>query len=259
MTFQILIATMHQKDHSLLDKMNLTSNAVVINQCDNNGKEIIKHNDKDVLWINTTERGLSRSRNMAIKNATADICLIADDDEVFLDDCETTILKEFEKYKDYSILRFQVEGIEKPFKTYPNEGFPINRLKSFKTSSVEIAFRREKIANKIFFDEKIGAGTKFYMGEENAFLMECFRHGIKMFYIPKKIAQLHIGDSSWFEGYTEKYFISRGASYAAMKTNATFLLIFQFAIRKYGIYKNDFPLFKSIKYMFQGAKQYKLD
>ena len=39
MTLQVLVATMHQTDHSLLEKMNIQSDAIVVNQCNRNEVE----------------------------------------------------------------------------------------------------------------------------------------------------------------------------------------------------------------------------
>lgn len=257
MRIQVLVATMHQTDHSLLEKMNIQSDAVVINQCDREKTEKFEHNGNEVLWIDTTERGLSKSRNMALRNACADVCLIADDDEVLKNGYEKIICDSFTSNPDCAVLRFAINGIEKPFKKYPEDEFYIGYLKSMKISSVEIAFRLKDVNdNNVRFDEKIGAGTDFLMGEENAFLFACIRNRMKIKYIPKTIADLHIGDSTWFTGYNEKYFIGKGAGFAAMKTHFTWLFIWQFAIRKYRRYRKNVSLFKAVRLMMKGKKQY---
>ena len=81
-SIELLISTMHQKDYSLLNKMNINSDAVVINQCDEDSYNEFNLNGNHIVWINSTERGLSKSRNLAIKNSNADVCLICDDDEI---------------------------------------------------------------------------------------------------------------------------------------------------------------------------------
>ena len=50
--------------------------------------------------IYTTERGLSKSRNLAIANAKTDICLICDDDEIFVDNYEEIILNAYYENKN---------------------------------------------------------------------------------------------------------------------------------------------------------------
>ena len=49
MTLQVLVATMHQTDHSLLEKMNIQSDAIVINQCDRNEIERFTYKGHNIL------------------------------------------------------------------------------------------------------------------------------------------------------------------------------------------------------------------
>ena len=248
---------MHQQDHSLLERLNLQTDAVVVNQCDREGREEFDFHGNRILWIDTCERGLSKSRNMALRAATADICIITDDDMVYRDGYAKTIIAAFDSCPEATLLRFEVEGIEGVFKKYSHQAGALNLLGSMKVSSVEIAFRRKAILEKgIRFDELIGAGTEFPMGEENAFLFACLRDKLKLFYVPQVIADLHIGQSTWFEGYNEKNFIGRGAAFTAMDRRVSEFLIWQFAVRKYKLYKKDMPFGKAIRYMNKGKKLY---
>ena len=92
MTLNLLIACMHEKDTSIIKRSNVQSDVVVVNQCDHDSVEEFDFLNKKGItchakFINTTERGLSRSRNMAIENAQkADVCYICDDDEYLVDD-----------------------------------------------------------------------------------------------------------------------------------------------------------------------------
>ena len=138
MSIQLLISTMHQADHSLLERMHVASDAVVINQCDQEGNETFEFNGHHILWINTIERGLSKSRNMAIRNATADICMIADDDMEYRADYVDTVTSAFARISA-DIIGFQVCGIESKFKDYSAEEQKITYLKSMKMAS-ETAF-----------------------------------------------------------------------------------------------------------------------
>ena len=102
---------MHQDDYSLLDRINLQSEAVVINQCDRESNYIFSVNGHKVTWINTLERGLSRSRNMALKNATADLCVICDDDEVLSDNYPDMINNAYSNLPDADLIVFNVNRI----------------------------------------------------------------------------------------------------------------------------------------------------
>ncbi len=257
MKFQVLVSTMNQKDYALLEKMNINSDVVVVNQCDKESEETTEYNGYTVKWINTTERGLSRSRNMAIQNATADICILSDDDEVFDDDYAKTITETFVENPDVSLIRFKLEGIERKYKTYPTEKLKIGYAGSMHISSVEIAFRLKDIKdNNLSFDTNIGAGTDFLMGEENAFLFGCLRKNLKIVFVPKAIAKLHLGVSTWFDGYNEQYFIGRGAALAAMKTPITSVLIVLWALKKRSLYIDKLTVIQAIKFMQKGKRLY---
>lgn len=254
---QILISTMHQVDTSILDKMNIHADAVVINQCDLENKRNFEYNGYSITWIDTKERGLSRSRNMALKNATAEYCIIADDDEEFLPQSIDRVEKAFSEHQEYSLLRFKICGIQNIFKRYPKNEEKISWIRSMKVSSVELAFKRQEIIESgIEFDVCIGAGTQFLMGEENAFLWECLRKNKKIYYVPEIIANLHLGDSTWYEGFNSRYFIGKGAAFAAMSNRYATLLIIQFALRKYRVYKKNVGLMDAIRFMMQGKEQY---
>lgn len=254
---QVLVATMHRQDHSLLDQLRIQTDAVVVNQCDRESVEELDYKGNKILWINTCERGLSKSRNMALRAATAQICMICDDDMVYKDGYAQRVLQAFEENPEATLLRLEVEGIERVFRNYDHRPAKVGLLGSMQVSSVEIAFRREAILEKgIWFDELIGAGTQFPMGEENAFLFACLRNKLNLYYAPCPVADLHMGDSTWFQGFDEKYFTGRGAAFAAMDLRLSGFLIWQFAVRKYPRYKNNVSLFKAVACMNKGKKLY---
>lgn len=258
MKFQVLISTMFQNDETILDKMNIQSDVVVINQCNDESKRTFYYKQKYlVLWINTKERGLSKSRNMAINNSCADYLLIADDDEIFVDNYIQLISKSIDENPYYSIYRFKIEGIEKEFKQYPKKNIKIGFLKALKVSSVEIVIDRKcLLKNKIKFNELIGSGTPFLMGEESALLYSCLRKKMKIIGIPCKIADLHMDNSTWFTGFNEKYFVGKGAAFEAMSHIFSIPLMIQFCIRKRNVDENEYSIMKSFKMMLTGRKEY---
>lgn len=257
MKLEVLVSTMNQNNYEIIDNMNINTDAIIINQCGKDGINIIKRDNFKVKFINSKEKGLSKSRNKAIHNSTSDICILADDDLVYQDNLVEIINTYFKANPDVDIITFQVEGINKKFKQYSDKEKKLNYISALKISSVEIAFKTNSIKkNNIKFREEFGSGSKYIMGEENIFLYDCLKSGLKIKYIPIKIADLYIGDSTWFKGYSKKYFISRGAGYGAMSKKFSILLIMQFAIRHYKKYSSETSLFKSIKYMFEGRKEY---
>lgn len=210
---QVLISCMHENDFSIVKRSNIQCDAVIINQCDEDKIEERSFFNKDgesfrVKMIYTRERGLSRSRNMAIKNSTADICLICDDDEKLDDDYPTKITKAFTDISEAGLITFIVDYKNKLFPKKTKRLGVVGICKSF---SVQMCFRRKDIVNKdISFDVMMGSGSGNGAGEENKFMMDCYRKGIKLFYCPIHIGRVLSANSMWNQGMTEKYFRDRG-------------------------------------------------
>ena len=214
MTLEVLISCMHQTDWSIIQRSNIQTNALIVNQCNFDSVEtysFINQNGEEchAKMINTTERGLSRSRNMAVRNATGDICIFCDDDEVLENNYADIIYNAFREHTDYCLIAFRLTYSRKTFqdtiKTY-------NRFSSGHLSSAQIAFRRVEILKTgIWFDEQLGSGTGNGGGEETKWLYQLLsKRNIKAIYLPILIASIADGDSMWFKGYNEQYFVNYG-------------------------------------------------
>lgn len=73
MSVQVLVATMHQEDHSLLQKMNIQTNAIVCNQCGRNRFESFEYKGHSIRWLSFAERGVGLNRNNALMRAVNDV------------------------------------------------------------------------------------------------------------------------------------------------------------------------------------------
>lgn len=257
MTLEVLLSTMHQNDYGVIERLGLECDAVVVNQCDQDSVESFEYCGHRITWINSSTRGLSRSRNLALVNSKADICLLVDDDEEFMPRYSQKILNAFERHKDADIIGFQAEGIEEVFKNYSGNEGRVGYIRSMRMASVEIALKRKSLLeHHINFNENIGAGTKYKMGEENTLLFKSLSAGLMIYYVPELICRIHIGASTWFNGFDKDYFVSRGAVFEAMSSKWASILIIQFAIRKYSIYRSNFSLYSAVKLMFGGRNEY---
>lgn len=210
MKLEILLSCMHQKDLSLVQKSHISGDVLLINQTD---EETFFETEKDgqhIRMISTKERGLSRSRNMAIRNAQASICLLSDDDEQFVEAYEKIITEHFDKLPDADIIAFELGNKETRLKP---EICQVGRLESLRLCSCQLAFRRESIlAKNLAFDPYMGSGSGNGCGEENKFLLDCLKAGLKIYYVPAQIAVLDTQGSEWFFGFDEKFFYQRGAT-----------------------------------------------
>lgn len=214
MKIEVLISCMHQKDTSIIHKSNIQSNVIIINQCneDSQFSEIFQNKRNEncrMLMINTKEKGLSNSRNLAIRNATGDICIICDDDEKFSNTYVEDIEKAFQIHEDADVIAFK---LIRPQKNYWKKEKKLSPIDCLKVSSVEIAFKLKRIKeNNILFVPQIGSGISKVGGEENVFLHECLKKGVKIYYQPIIIAELLDAESQWLASkYSKDYFIDRG-------------------------------------------------
>ena len=260
MRLETLISCMHQNDESIAKKSNVRNDAIIINQCDKNEifrKGLISDNGKpqQITMVCTTERGLSRSRNMAIAYATADICLIADDDELFKDNAAENILKAYEEHPEADLITFKVEGSISSHKKYAQSVNKIGYLKALHISSVQITFRRQRIVEKkIEFDPEMGSGSGHGCGEEAKFLYDCLHKGLRIVHVPITIASLVEGsESQWFTGRTPRFFVNRGWATARYlgKPIAT-VYAFYYAWAKRAEYKSETTIFQALKSMLYG-------
>lgn len=259
MRLQVLLSAMFLDNESYIDSLKITSDCVVVNQCDREAQKDITRNsiadnEQFVCYIESKDRGLSRSRNLAIDSAESELCILCDNDVVYVQDYEKIICESFDRHPDADLIVFYIKRKEKPIPNFPKEK-RMGYLSVLKIFSPEIAFRRESVKD-IRFDEDFGAGAKYIMGEENLFLYDCLKRGKKIYYVPVKIAELKEVESTWFSGHDKRFFVSRGANYAGMSRFFSIPLIIQFALRKTKEYSNEMSMKDALKYMFEGRREY---
>lgn len=242
---------MHQSDLSIIEKSNIHSNTLIINQCNKNDYFEQINKEVKIRMISTEERGLSRSRNMAIKYSEGDICLLVDDDEILVDNVEEIIINAFREYPAYDVIAF---SLLHPKRNFPSKFYEIRCFHALKIRSWQIAFKRNRIIDKeIRFDEKMGSGTNNGGGEEHKFLLDCLKNKLKIAYVPQVIAQLNIADSQWFNGFTNHFFLNRGwTNQRMMGKILAFLYAIEYSIAKYPEYKKENSLKNAIWFQIKG-------
>lgn len=256
---QVLLSAMHLENENYIDTLNITTDAVVINQCDRECEKTVNHEAVNgaqvrVKYIETKDRGLSKSRNLAIKNSSADICILCDNDVEYHYGYEGMITRAFEAIPDADVIVFFIKRKERSAPIF-DEVKRMNYLSVLKIFSPEIAFRRKSILDTPF-DEDFGAGAKYRMGEENIFLYDCLKKKKKIIYFPIEIAALREEESTWFSGYDREFFNCRGANYMAMSKWFSHILIWQYALRKKALYRENGSMLDVLKWMYEGRKEY---
>lgn len=254
------MSCMYQPDSSILQRSNIPCNTTVINQCGENKVEsfiwqnLNSGNKHKIVFISTTDRGLSRSRNLAIENAQADICLLADDDEVFYKDCADIVKNAFDENPHIDIIAFQIDNAGK---VYPKRRKSIGYIGALRIASWQIAFRRQSIYRQnIRFDETLGSGASKAGGEENKFLYDSLKKGLRILFIPVSIGRMVEGESKWFHGYNKDYFLDRGKmTRKLMGRFFAFLYAGYFLSSKYGLYGKDISFWDAGKSIIKGILQ----
>ncbi|MFF2459536.1 glycosyltransferase family A protein [Peribacillus simplex] len=218
MSVQVLVAAMHRTDNSILEEMNLQSDAIIINQCDRNEFAKLEYREHEILFYSFNERGVGLSRNNALMRATKDICLFADEDMIYIDGYADVIEKEFIKNPKADVIIFSVNSLneDKPLSVI-KENKRVRRKEAMRYGSARIAFRRDRIIdNNILFSLLFGGGAKYSSGEDTIFLQDCLKKGLKVYKSTVKIADIKQEESTWFNGYSEKLFFDKGVLLATV-------------------------------------------
>ncbi|HPD32950.1 MAG TPA: glycosyltransferase family A protein [Bacteroidota bacterium] len=258
-SIEVLVATMNQSDCSLYQKMNLQTDAIIANQSDHFDyiEDII--NGKSIKMITTSDRGVGKNRNIALLNASADILIFADDDMVFVDNYEDGIIKAFERLPNADIIIFEVDINANPDREDKRKIRKIGRVRTYnfmRYGTYRIVCRRNSILKKnIWFSILYGGGAQFSSGEDNLFLREALKKHLRIYKYPFKTADMIQKESSWFEGYNERYFIDRGVLIANAFPVLKYIVCIYFAFR-FKSFTNEYNVIQIFQLLIRGVKKF---
>lgn len=214
MKLEMLISAVKEDVNTLAKRMNLESDAIIINQTDRFEYAEYGHNGKKIKCFSFAEKGVGLSRNNALLRATGDIVLFSDEDIVYDSGYEEKVLKAFEEHPEADFLLFNMRvGRERA--TYYTDNFHrVHIWNAGRYPTYSFAVRREKLhASHITFSLLFGGGAKYSNGEDSLFLKDCLKYGFKVYAVPIEIGEEKVRESTWFKGYTEKFFYDRGYLY----------------------------------------------
>lgn len=214
MQVQVLASVMKQTMEELVRHMNLSSDAVIINQCDCLKQEEMEFGGRRVRFFSFPDRGIGRSRNEAIIRADKDICLFSDEDIVYEEGYEEAIVAEFQRNPKADMILFNI-SVEESRRTYHiTERKRVHWYNCGRYGAVSFAVRRESLlASGVTFSLLFGGGARYSNGEDSLFLKEFMSKGYRVYTAPVTIGREEAGDSTWFTGYNEKFFHDRGVLY----------------------------------------------
>lgn len=235
---EVLVSTMNRvAPPSVLPEMEDVDlpDVLVINQCTQIQAPAPIEGER---WrmLSVAERGLSRSRNLALDRARGDLLVFADDDVRFLPSASHTVRLAFARVPDAAILTFQfldatTGRLAKDYRAGParHTGRTISGV-----SSIEIAVRRSAIG-ALRFDTRFGLGSALPSGEEAIFLADALRRGLHVGYWPEPICT-HPGMGSGYGDWTRDYAMVKGAVARRIYPRAWPGAILYFAVTKRRFY-----------------------
>lgn len=254
--FEILVATTNRTTLDFIDNMFKNNDLehyhlLIINQTGEN--KLLVSDVPNIRVINAFERGLSRSRNLAIQHAIGDICLLADDDVVFLEGFENKIMESYDQLKDADLITFKTITTEnKPYSNYPKK---VTGLEDFyrKVLSIEITFKRDVILkNNISFNENFGLGSVFQDCENRLFFEDVFTtKQIKAYFSPEFIV-VHKPFSTSDEVTSDRYMFARSALF--YKKHGVFGWLYVIKLL-FSLVRNNYIGFGEVSHKLQVAKK----
>lgn len=166
----------------------------------------------DIAVVTSLSRGIAVSRNIGLRHCETRYALIADDDVEFLPSGLEKLLQVITSEKpDFALFKIKTPNGQPEYKIYPDRTYAVSKLKHW-VSSIEIMVNADKVkAEKLWFDERFGLGTKLGYGEEEIFVTDMIRNGWEGSYFPTYIVVHPFESSGKQERARKKHYFFQGA------------------------------------------------
>ena len=245
----------------LTHKMNIDADAVICDQCSADGYieyTYISQNveSHDVRCYIMADRGVGLSRNTVLMHARAELCLFGDDDIVYDDGYLDKVIAEFDAHPEADMLLFNVRQSEGR-QTYENTGF--GRIKWYnygRYPAYAIGFRRDALLKSgVMFSLLFGGGARYSNGEDSLFLHDALKKKMRIYKTSTVIGKEENRKSTWFNGYTDKFFIDRGILYKYLYGCLAKAFAFRFLLKNQNEMCRDKSLKECYKLMKKGIQE----
>lgn len=260
MEVEVLLAVRNQQDLSLVERVGIHGSAVIANQADRfDYLESSRGANFTVRMITTPYKGVGRNRNTALLAASGGVCLFADEDETLVDDYASMVSQAFAEVPDADMLVFNLETIgENPRPMRANSRISRVRIwNALNYGTPRLAVRREALNRaNVWFTLIFGAGAPFSAGSDSKFIVECLRAGLKIYTYPRTVGFVRQSTSTWFIGYTDKYFRDRGAFFRSISPVFATALCLQDAVRHRAKYEKEVSWPRAYRLMREGARTF---
>lgn len=257
-TLETLVSALNQDVGTLAEKMNLQSDGIIINQCDENHYQEYRYKGRLIRAYSFAERGVGLSRNNALLRAKGDILLFSDEDIVYEKGYAEKVLQAFRKRPGADMLLFNME-VEADRATYHIEKeHRVRFYNSGRYPTYSFAIRRERLHRAgVTFSLLFGGGAPYSNGEDSLFLLDCLKKGLRIYALPINLGREIPRPSTWFKGYTEKFFFDRGVLYYYLYGALRQIMAIRFLLAHKKTMCRDISVKKAYQLMRAGMKEAK--
>ena len=169
----------------------------------------------DFRIFRSATRGLSINRNLGLSHATAPLVLLSDDDNDYRPEEISKVMEAAERHPDTDVFSFRYRSEVNPIEFLPEMADLGNPPSGYYPISFLLAFRREAIEKAgIRFNTRFGIGAEFPSGEEDLFLCDCLRAGLKGLYIPETVVGHEGTTTSMRDSRKDSFAMTKGAVHA---------------------------------------------
>lgn len=256
MKMQLLVSAMHAEPEKLIKKMNINSDAIIINQCDENDYQKLIVRENTIHFYSMNERGVGLSRNNALLRATHPISLFSDADIEYIQTYQKLVTGEFEAHPEADMILFNFI-VDPSRRTYHTENFhKVSLHNCGRYPSYSFAIKTSKMhANNLTFSLLFGGGAKYSNGEDSLFIRDCINAGLKVYASPICLGnEDNSTPSTWFDGYNKKYFIDRGVLYHFLYGRLAKIIGYRFIFKYRKKQCNDISVREAYKLLCKGIE-----
>ena len=262
---QILISAVNKDPEELIGSMNLDCDAVIVNQIiddsdgearkDDNNDYIKPFDDYEARIIVRREKGVGLSRNTALEASDHELIQFGDDDIVYDDGYASKVMAEFDAHPEADMLLFNVKAQEGR-ETYWNQDFArVNWRNYGRYPAYAICARRDKlIGSGVKYSLLFGGGAPYMNGEDSLFLHDCLKAGLNIYRTTVAIGKEMQGQSTWFNGFTDKFFFDRGVLYHFLYGKMAVILGFRYLFKNRKEMCSEKGLLKCFRLLTDGVK-----
>jgi len=255
MTLQMLISSVGQEPHALIEKMKPECDCILVNQKADYLYEEFAYQGHQIRCFSMQEKGVGLSRNHALLRADHELCLFGDEDIVYERGYTEKVCHAFEEHPEADMLLFNVKVVEER-RTYWTEAF--HRVRWYNCGrypAYSFALRTEVMHERnLTYHLWFGGGARYSNGEDSLFIRDCIRSGLKVYALPVTIGEEVPRPSTWFAGYNDKFFYDRGVLYHYLYGVLAPVMAARFLYKNSGTMCKDFPKAEAKRLMKAGYR-----